>query len=130
MPSSAKSEKLKQAGLSRQSRPQLALRQDSKHAAGFHISVSRLSQKCHRAMNSVFGLGSRAELQVSRDSVMLGFRGLLFSATATAALLTNVNARAETPVAITYVANSLAEASIANGPWTLHSGLGRNRHDD
>src|SRR6516162_11503841 len=62
---------------------------------------------------------------------MLGFRVLLSSAAAGAALLTNVHARADKPepVAITYVPNSLAEASIANGPWTLHSGLGRNRHD-
>jgi hypothetical protein len=53
---------------------------------------------------------------------------LLFTA-AGAFLLANGNAGAGTPVAITYVPDSLAEASIANGPWTLHSGLGRNRHD-
>ena len=60
---------------------------------------------------------------------MLACRGLLFSAAAGAAVLANVDAKADMPVAITYVSNSLAEASIANGPWTLHSGLGRNRHD-
>jgi len=54
---------------------------------------------------------------------------LLLSTAAGAVLLTNGNAGADTTVAITYVPNSLAEASIANGPWTLHSGLGRNRHD-
>jgi len=60
---------------------------------------------------------------------MLAFRIFLFSATAGVVLLTNVRANADKPVAITYVPNSLAEASIANGPWTLHSGLGRNTHD-
>ena len=40
-----------------------------------------------------------------------------------------VTARAGTPVAIAYGSGSLAEASIANGPWTLHSMLGRNPHD-
>ena len=60
---------------------------------------------------------------------MFAFRGLLFSAAASAALLSNVNAKADTPVTITYVPNSVAEARIANGPWTLHSGLGRNPHD-
>src|SRR5215472_18372586 len=54
---------------------------------------------------------------------------LLLSTAAGAVLLANGNAGADTTVAITYVPNSLAEASIANGPWTLHSGLGRNRHD-
>jgi hypothetical protein len=52
---------------------------------------------------------------------------LLFAAGS--ALLMNGNAGADTSVAIAYVPNSLAEASIANGPWTLHSTLGRNRHD-
>jgi hypothetical protein len=41
---------------------------------------------------------------------MLVFRGLLFSAAASTALLTNVNANADTPVSITYVPKSLAEA--------------------
>jgi len=59
---------------------------------------------------------------------MRALRTLLSSTAAGVALLANVNASAD-PVAITYVPNSLAEASIANGPWTLHSGLGRNRHD-
>ena len=62
---------------------------------------------------------------------MLAFRGLLFSAAASTALLTNVNvnANADTPVSITYVPKSLAEASIAGGPWTLHQVAGRNPHD-
>ena len=60
---------------------------------------------------------------------MRGLRTLLLSAAAGGALVANGNAGADTPVAITYVPNSLAEASIANGPWTLHSSLGRNRHD-
>jgi len=59
---------------------------------------------------------------------MRALRTLLSSTAAGVALLANVNASAD-PVALTYVPNSLAEASIANGPWTLHSGLGRNRHD-
>ena len=46
-----------------------------------------------------------------------------------AALLANVNARADTPVAITYVPKSLTEATITNGPWTLHQRVGRNPHD-
>ena len=58
---------------------------------------------------------------------MLAFRGLLFSAAAGTALLTNANA--DTPVSITYVPKSLAEASIAGGPWTLHQAAGRNPHD-
>src|SRR5215469_17017656 len=58
---------------------------------------------------------------------MLAFRGLLFSAAASTALLTNANA--DTPVSITYVPKSLAEASIAGGPWTLHQTAGRNPHD-
>jgi hypothetical protein len=39
----------------------------------------------------------------------------------------SVNARADSP--ITYVPNSLAEATITNGLWTLHQGRGRNPHD-
>jgi len=45
---------------------------------------------------------------------MLAFRGLLFSAAAGTALLTNVNANAGTPVSITYVPKSLAEAIVIN----------------
>ena len=71
-----------------------------------------------------FGLGCRAEPQLLGDSVMLALRGLLFSAAASTALLTNANA--DTPVSITYVPKSLAEASIASGPWTLHQAAGRN----
>jgi hypothetical protein len=52
----------------------------------------------------------------------------LFTA-AGVALLAHVNARADTPVAITYVPNSLAEATIADGPWTLHQKVGKNAHD-
>jgi hypothetical protein len=54
---------------------------------------------------------------------------LLLSTAAAAAFLGNVSASADTPVAITYVPNSLDEAMIANGPWTLHQMVGRNRHD-
>jgi hypothetical protein len=50
-------------------------------------------------------------------------------AAAVVALLGNGNAGAHTPVEITYVAKSLAEANIMNGPWTLHQSVGRNRHD-
>jgi hypothetical protein len=32
-------------------------------------------------------------------------------------------------VTIAYVPNSLTEATIKNGPWTLHQALGRNTHD-
>ena len=53
----------------------------------------------------------------------------LLSSTAAAVLLANVNASADSPVAITYVPNSLAEATIARGPWTLHQMVGRNPHD-
>src|SRR6516165_9262844 len=60
---------------------------------------------------------------------MRTLRTLLFSGAAGVALLASGNAGADTAVAITYVPDSLAEASIANGPWTLHSELGRNRHD-
>ena len=62
------------------------------------------------------------------DSVVRTLRTLLLSTAAGAALLANVNASAGTPVAITYVPNSLAEATIANGPWTLHQMVGRNPH--
>src|SRR6516165_2584031 len=94
----------------------LGLRQIAEHAAGCNISVSRLSRKCHRAPNSVFRLQPRPEPQLLGDWVMLAFRIFLFSATAGVVLLTNVRANADKPVAITYVPNSLAEASIANGP--------------
>jgi hypothetical protein len=60
---------------------------------------------------------------------MRTLRTLLSSAAAGAALLANVNASADTPVAITYVQNSLTEAKIAVGPWILHQMEGRNRHD-
>jgi hypothetical protein len=62
--------------------------------------------------------------------MMRALRALLLS-TAGVALLANVSssARAGTPVAITYVPNSLAESSIAGGPWTLHQRVGRNAHD-
>jgi len=51
--------------------------------------------------------------------------------TASIALLAHapVNASADTPVAIRYVPNSLSEAAIADGPWTLHQMAGRNPHD-
>ena len=58
---------------------------------------------------------------------MRALRTSLLSAAASAALLANVGAGAA--VTITYVPGSLAEASIANGPWTLHSSRGRNPHD-
>jgi hypothetical protein len=53
---------------------------------------------------------------------MHALRTLLLFAAAGAALLANGSAGADTPaaVAIAYVPNSLAEAYIANGPWTLH----------
>jgi hypothetical protein len=60
---------------------------------------------------------------------MRALRTFLLSAAAGVALLANVNASADTPVAITYVPNSLAEATIADGPWTLHQSVGRNPHD-
>ena len=54
---------------------------------------------------------------------------LLSTAAAGATLLANVNASADTPVAITYVPNSLSEATLAGGPWTLHQRAGRDAHD-
>src|ERR1700690_1805350 len=65
------------------------------------------------------------------DSVMSVIRSLLFSATASVALLANVaiTASAGTPVAITYVPNSLAESKIVGGPWNLHQDVGKNPHD-
>jgi len=60
---------------------------------------------------------------------MRALPSFLFPAAAGVALLANVNARADTPVAITYVPNSLAEATIADGPWTLHQRVGKNAHD-
>jgi hypothetical protein len=53
----------------------------------------------------------------------------LLSTAAAAVFLANASASADTPVAITYVPNSLDEAMIANGPWTLHQMVDRNRHD-
>jgi len=61
--------------------------------------------------------------------MMRAVRSFLSSAAASAALLVSGYANADTQVAIAYVTNSLAEAFVANGPWTLHSSLGRNRHD-
>jgi hypothetical protein len=62
---------------------------------------------------------------------MRAIRTLLFSAAASVALLANisVDAGAGTQVAISYVPNSLAEASIAAGPWTLHQMARGNPHD-
>lgn len=54
---------------------------------------------------------------------------LLLSSASAAAFLANVSANGDSPVAITYVPNSLDESMIANGPWTLHQTSGRNRHD-
>ena len=51
------------------------------------------------------------------------------SAAAGIALVGSGNVGADTPVAITYVPKSLAEASIVDGPWTLHQSVGRNAHD-
>jgi hypothetical protein len=59
---------------------------------------------------------------------MLTLFDLLLSAAASAAFLANVSASADTPVAITYVPNTLDQAKIANGPWTLHQMACRNRH--
>src|SRR5208283_5405264 len=61
--------------------------------------------------------------------IMRELRTFPFCAAAGVALLTNVNASAETAVAITYVPNSLAEATMAGGPWTLHQKAGKNPHD-
>jgi hypothetical protein len=60
---------------------------------------------------------------------MCTLRTFLSSAAASAALLASANAGAQTPVKITYVPHSLTEASIADGPWTLHQMVGRNSHD-
>jgi hypothetical protein len=62
---------------------------------------------------------------------MRALRGLVLPSITGVALVAYgaVVARADTPVAITHVPDSIAEASIANGPWTLHSMLGRNPHD-
>jgi hypothetical protein len=60
---------------------------------------------------------------------MRALSALMLSSTAGVALMAGVSATAAPSVAITYLPNSLAEAYIANGPWTLHSNLGRNRHD-
>jgi len=59
---------------------------------------------------------------------MRALRTLLLSTAASATLLANVNASADTPLAITYVPNSLTEAAIADGPWSLHQ-MGRYPHD-
>src|SRR5215468_1440414 len=60
---------------------------------------------------------------------MRAFRGLPLSTAVSVALLASVsvNARADSPV--TYVPNSLTEATITNGSWTLHQSRGRNPHD-
>ena len=60
---------------------------------------------------------------------MCTLRTLRLSTAASAAFLASVNAGAQTPVKITYVPHSLTEASIADGPWTLHQMVGRNSHD-
>src|SRR6516225_6697455 len=62
------------------------------------------------------------------DSIMRTHRTLLLSTAASAALLANVNASADTPLTISYVPHSLTEAAIAAGPWTLHQ-MGRYPHD-
>jgi hypothetical protein len=62
---------------------------------------------------------------------MRPFRSLPLSTAFSAALLASVsvNVRADDPVAITYVPNSLTEATITGGLWTLHQSQGRNPHD-
>jgi hypothetical protein len=60
---------------------------------------------------------------------MCTLRTLLLSTAASAAFLASVNAGAQTPVTISYVPHSLAEASIVDGPWTLHQMVGRNSRD-
>src|SRR6516164_460380 len=72
---------------------------------------------------------ARGTATILGDSMMRAFRTSLLSAAAGAAVLANVNARADTPVAITYVPHSLSEANIAGGPWTLHQMAGRNAHN-
>jgi hypothetical protein len=56
------------------------------------------------------------------------FRALLLSTVITT-VFASIDVSADPPVAIGYVQKSLAEASIAGGPWTLHQKLGRNPHD-
>ena len=60
---------------------------------------------------------------------MHAFPSLPLSTAISVALLASVsvNARADSP--ITYVSNSLTEATITNGLWTLHQSRGRNPHD-
>jgi hypothetical protein len=60
---------------------------------------------------------------------MRAFHCLPLSTAVSVALLASVsvNARADSP--ITYVPNSLSEATITNGDWTLHQSRGRNPHD-
>jgi hypothetical protein len=41
----------------------------------------------------------------------------------------NIDASADTSVSITYVLQSLTEARVADGPWTLHQRVGKNAHD-
>jgi hypothetical protein len=60
---------------------------------------------------------------------MRAIRTLLLSAAAATALLATLSAGAGAAVSISYVPNSLAEAGIAVGPWTLHQRIGRNAHD-
>jgi hypothetical protein len=60
---------------------------------------------------------------------MRQFRTLLLSASASFALLASADADAASPLTVTVVPNSLAEASIVAGPWTLHQKIGGNAHD-
>lgn len=53
---------------------------------------------------------------------------LLFSTALGVALLANAGADAD-GVTITYLPNSLAEATVTGGPWTLHQMVGSNPHD-
>jgi hypothetical protein len=58
---------------------------------------------------------------------MRTLRSLLSFAAACAAVLANIPANADG--LISYVPNSLTEASITGGPWTLHQMTGANPHD-
>jgi hypothetical protein len=60
---------------------------------------------------------------------MPAFNSLPLSTAVSVAVLASVPVSARADSLITYVPNSLTEATVTNGPWTLHQSRGRNPHD-
>lgn len=82
-------------------------------------------------IGSVFTVSAGTPSNNQGVFIMHGIRTLLLSSAGGIALLATASTAvtAGPSVTITYVPNSLAEASIAGGPWTLHQKMFGNAHD-